>query len=446
MFLGAIVGYGFYYTCRLPLSVTKSQLVGAGVLDTAQLGRIGSAHKIAYAVGKLVNGFLADRVHLGRFLMIGLFLSALLNLGFGQGSSYGLFLTLWIANGWFQAHGAPTCGVILSNWFGDAERGHRYAVWSLSHHLGEALTFSLTAWLVDRAGWRAGFLGPGIASLAIALMLTRWLADRPVGLGLPPVQLPTAPTASSEASDDAKLDSAPSAKAKSHVSTWQLQREVLSSGWVWLLALASASMYVTRYAISDWGVLYLEKEKGYSLTEAGLVISLFPIIGALGSASSGYLSDRFFNARRTPLTVAAAALLLVAQSALYLTPPGHPWVVRTAISLSGIATGALLVFLGGLTALDITPTRASGAALGLVGNCSYLGAAAQDWLSGALIRAGRHRDATGTLRYDFQRVKGLWIGASVLTLLLSGLLWWPERRLRERARAANRAAERDRKG
>lgn len=438
MFLGAIVGYGFYYTCRLPLSVTKSQLVGAGVLDTAQLGRIGSAHKIAYAVGKLVNGFLADRVHLGRFLMIGLLLSALLNLGFGYTTSSSLFLLLWIANGWFQAQGAPTCGVILSNWFGDAERGHRYAVWSLSHHLGEALTFSLTAWLVDRAGWRAGFWGPGIASLAIALALTRWLADRPVGLGLPPVQLPT----TSKVTDDAAPEAAP-AKAQSDVSTWQLQREVLSSGWVWLLALASASMYVTRYAISDWGVLYLEKEKGYSLTEAGLVISLFPIIGALGSASSGYLSDRFFNARRTPLTVAAAALLLVAQSAIYLTPPGHPWVVRTAISLSGIATGALLVFLGGLTALDITPTRASGAALGLVGNCSYLGAAAQDWLSGALIRAGRHRDATGTLRYDFKGVKGLWIGASALTLLLSGLLWWPERRLRERAQAADRAAERD---
>lgn len=417
MFLSAMLGYGFYYTCRLPLSVTKSKLAAAGVLDTAQMGQIGLAHKVTYAAGKLVNGFLADRVHLGRFLLLGLCGSAAMNLLFGYQSLFWPMLAAWVVNGWTQAHGAPTSGVIIANWFSDRERGNRYAIWSLSHHIGEALTFSVTALVVDRYGWRAGFIGPALLCAGVALVLSRTLTDRPVGVGLPPIS--------------EQMNDPPAPAQEREASVWQLQRLVLASGWVWTLALASAAMYVARYAINDWGVLYLEKEKGYSLTEAGAVVSLFPIVGALGTGASGWLSDRLFQSRRTPLTVAAGLLLIVSQCAFYLTPPGHPWVVRIAIGCAGIAVGTLLVFLGGLTALDISPRRASGAALGLVGNFSYLGAAIQDGVSGALIKAGRSRGPDGALRYDFSRVKLFWIGASVIALVLGALLWLPERRRRQ---------------
>jgi OPA family sugar phosphate sensor protein UhpC-like MFS transporter len=425
MFLSATLGYGFYYTCRLPLSVTKSKLAAGGVLDPAQMGQIGLAHKVTYATGKLINGFLADRVHLGRFLLLGLIGSAAMNLVFGYQTAFWPLLAAWVANGWMQAHGSPTSGVIIANWFSDRERGNRYAVWSLSHHIGEALTFSGTALVVDRFGWRAGFIGPALLCAGVALVLSRTLTDRPAGLGLPPI--------------GEHMNDPPPPPAERGASTWELQRVVLASGWIWTLALASAAMYVARYAINDWGVLYLEMEKGYSLTEAGAAVSLFPLVGALGTASCGWLSDRFFQSRRTPLTVAAALLLIASQCAFYLSPPGHPWIVRAAIGCAGIAIGALLVFLGGLTAMDLAPRRASGAALGLVGNFSYIGAAIQDWLSGKLIQDGSSRGADGALRYDFSRVKLFWIGASVIALLLGALLWLPERR-RLRASAPGQEA------
>src|SRR5687767_7714499 len=61
VFLAITLGYGVFYTARLPLSVAKKPLLDSGLLDAAQLGRVGSALLAAYAIGKGVNGFLGDR-------------------------------------------------------------------------------------------------------------------------------------------------------------------------------------------------------------------------------------------------------------------------------------------------------------------------------------------------------------------------------------------------
>ena len=72
VFLSATVGYGIYYVCRLSLNVVKKPIVDSGTLTETELGIIGSALFITYAVGKFVNGFLADRVNVRRFMSLGL--------------------------------------------------------------------------------------------------------------------------------------------------------------------------------------------------------------------------------------------------------------------------------------------------------------------------------------------------------------------------------------
>ena len=54
------IGYAFAYTCRLALSVVKKPLIDEGIFSPEDLGLIGSALFYTYALGKLVNGFLAD--------------------------------------------------------------------------------------------------------------------------------------------------------------------------------------------------------------------------------------------------------------------------------------------------------------------------------------------------------------------------------------------------
>lgn len=46
------------------------------------------------------------------------------------------------------------------------------------------------------------------------------------------------------------------------------QKAVLKNPAIWILALSSAFMYISRYAVNSWGVFYLEAQKGYSTLDA----------------------------------------------------------------------------------------------------------------------------------------------------------------------------------
>ena len=90
--------------------------------------------------------------------------------------------------------------------------------------------------------------------------------------------------------------------------------------------------------------------------------------------------------------------------------------------LFGVAVGVLICFLGGLMAIDIVPRDASGAALGIVGMASYIGAGLQDIISGYLIDSNKGV-INGVVIYNFCPVSVFWVSASVLSSLLVLFLW-----------------------
>ena len=82
----------------------------------------------------------------------------------------------------------------------------------------------------------------------------------------------------------------------------------------------------------------------------------------------------------------------------------------------------MLCYVGGLTAVDLSSKKATGAAMGTIGMFSYIGAAAQDTISGVLIDAGKIM-VDGQARYNFDNAIVFWIGAAVLSTLLPLLVW-----------------------
>jgi OPA family sugar phosphate sensor protein UhpC-like MFS transporter len=407
IFISLVIGYGFFYTCRLSLSVAKKQMIDAGVVDVNQLGIIGAVLLYVYAFGKFFNGFLADRANIRRFMSTALLLSAIVNLLFGLTTYFMLFVILWGMNGWFQSIGSAPSVVSLCQWFSNNERGTRYGIWAGAHNIGEGLTFIGTSFLVGALGWSWGFIGPGIACIIIATILFITLADRPQTYGLPHVA-------------DYKNDY--SAGKPSGESVGRLQIAVLKSPFVWVLGLSSALMYVCRYGIHSWGPLYLQEVKNYSLGEAGFLIGVNTMLGLAGAMFSGFLSDRFFNSRRNVPTLLYGFLLTGSLIFLHLIPPGNYWLDMVALGCFEFSIGGLIVFLAGLIAVDILPTRAAGAVKGIIGLFSYIGAATQDWISGLLISSGK-TIIDGKAIYNFDYAFYFWIGASILSLILATTVW-----------------------
>jgi OPA family sugar phosphate sensor protein UhpC-like MFS transporter len=72
--------------------------------------------------------------------------------------------------------------------------------------------------------------------------------------------------------------------------------------------------------------------------------------------------------------------------------------------------------------VDIAPKKVAGAAMGFIGVFSYIGAAVQENISGALIESGM-QVVDGVRSYDFGPAIWFWIGSSAFSMLLAASLW-----------------------
>lgn len=416
--------YGLGYVCRLAFNVVKKPIMDAGIFTPEEVGFIGSMFLYGYAVGKFSNGFLADYSNVKKFFAFGILVSALINFGMPFSNVVAVSAVLWVLNGWFQGFGAPSAVVAMANWFSNSERGRYYGIWSTAHSIGEGLTYLGVAYLIAAPPkglglpWQWGFWTPAAICVFAAWLLYRFLQDRPQTLGLPPV---------AEWSGEGGANAKPAAHDSSKI--WRDQLKVLAIPSMWIIALASSSMYITRYAVNSWGNVYLQEIRGFDLFDANLFIFMNTAAGILGCVAYGYMSDKLFAARRPPANLIFGLMELVPLIIIFYGPT-NSYVLAAALVVYGFGLSGLLAALGGLFAIDIAPKRVAGAAMGFIGIFSYIGAGTQDYISGKLIYDSEIRmvfpigDNTPTVYfYDYTVPIMFWVGASVVSIILATSLW-----------------------
>ena len=410
VFLSITLGYAMYYVVRQGYSVVKKPLMEAKVFDPLQLGKIGSVFFITYMVGKFVNGFLADRLNIKRFLALGLLGSATILVIMGFCSSFYLFAVLWGLCGWFQSFGAAPCVVSLNQWFSNKERGTLYGIWFSAHSIGTGLTYIFTAQIVTAFGWQMGFFAPGLLGVSAAIFLYLFMYDRPQVYGLPPISVHSG----EQTHEEHKAKDKPIFKA---------QLGVLLRPAVWILGLASAAVYIARIAVESWGVVFLTEAKGYTLLKASAIISVSQFAGIAGAISCGWISDRFFHHKRSAPCMLFGIFFVFSTAMFVYVPAGHPWTDYMSMVIFGFTVYALVTYLGGLMAVDICSKKATGAAMGMIGLFSYAGASLQEVVGGYLINAHKTIGADGKTIYDFTTVGNFWVIATFFALVLPLFVW-----------------------
>ena len=334
-FLAITFGYALYYVCRMSMGVMKQPLIDAGLLNATQLGIIGACLYWTYAVGKLVNGFLADTSNIKRFMATGLILSVAANFimgiigvtavkaGISNSVIFIVFAIMWAMNGWAQSMGAPPSIVALSRWFPLKIRGTYYGFFSASHNIGEGLSFIFVGSLVGVFGWKWGFFGAACAGILGVLLILFWLHDTPESKGLPSIEELSGEKVPEKTKNDA-------------AETRKIQKAVIKNPGVWILAGASAFMYMSRYAINEWGTIFLQETYDYDLTAAAAIIGINPIFGIIGTVFSGWLSDEVFKGDRKYPAFVAGVLEAVALF-LFLFGGGSHFVL--ALSMVQLSIG-----------------------------------------------------------------------------------------------------------
>jgi phosphoglycerate transporter family protein len=367
--ISTIIGYALYYFVRKNLSVAMPVMGKDLGITKADLGLFLTLHGVLYGISKFANGPLADRSNGRTFMVVGLVLSALMNVFFGFSSAVFTLGVFWMLNGWVQGMGFPPVARLMTHWFPPRELATKMSIWNTSHSIGAGLVVVLCGYLVVY-NWRLCFFVPAALALLGSIYLWFHLADTPESVGLPEVE----GTKSSGTSGENRAD------FKSFV--W---RKVFCNKYIWIVGFANFFVYTIRYAVLDWGPTLLTEMKGVKLTHAGWMVAGFEIAGVFGMLLGGWLTDRVFGGRgsRACLFYMASAGLAIF---LFWKAPAHSAILSTTL----LCAAGFFIYgpqaLIGIIGANLATKRAAGTAAGFTGIFGYASTVLSGWGLGTLVQ------------------------------------------------------------
>ena len=371
IFYSIFTGYASFYLTRNSFTYVAPVMRQALGFSLEQLGIIMSVFPLAYGFSKLLAGILSDRFSTRLFMSVGLAVTGVINILFGFQTSLYAFVALWLANGFFQAAGAPPCAKLLTTWYSKSERGTWWGFWNTSHNTGGFIIPLLAGYCARAFGWQYGMIVPGCISIVMGLFLFNRLRDSPESIGLPPVD---------EFRGDVTADETIKKKNEEKEGEQLTPKEkffkhVLSNPYVWLLAFSYFFVYFVRQGVSSWAHIFLLDYKGVAdAQEAAFRVSGMEIGGLLGSLVSGWASDKMMRGRRIPIIVLWLIGVMASVTGLWFVPVTWRYVNWIAVFCIGffIYGPQMLV---GLAGAEIVDKSAVSSTIGLLGWIAYLGAA-----------------------------------------------------------------------
>jgi len=388
-------GYASYYLCRMNLAVAQPLILSEFTDWTrADIGLIASTYSVFYAAGQFINAQVGTRFGARRMIPAGLAVIGVANLLFAGVSSLPLMLALWAVNGYCQSIGWPLLVQTMSNWFRVGRRGTMMGLISTCYQGGNVLAWLLAGYLTQEFGWRAAFWVPGLTVLPMALLLFVRLRNKPEDAGLEHIRDDEAPSPASVEAEygtaaEAKGGTAglPAAGQRNSAGTdsgkigadddwtiWRIMRVTLSSRVLWILALSYFCFNAVRYAFMNWSVQYFAEFHGEDIKNSAFKAITFPLIGALGAVSSGWVSDRYFGGRRAPVCTVMLGILALLCIAFLPVAKGEVVFATVILSVAGFMIYGPDAILTGAAAIDLAHPKAAASATGFIMATGNLGA------------------------------------------------------------------------
>ncbi len=394
------ITYAGFYLCRKNLSIALPLLAGASALGSVQLANIVFGYSLLYAVGQFAFGFLSDRIGPKRVVGAGLLIIVASNVAMGVHASFMWLMIFACLNGVGQSTGWSGLVKTMANWFCYENRGVVMAWWGTNYVLGGFLATAFATWAVSpsapmsQLGWVRGFLFPALLLAVVVPIFFLAVSDTPH---------------SAEGSDSYQKSS--QVIPEGHTSWTDLQMLLLKPS-LWTIGMSYFFLQLCRYALMFWLPYYMVRQLHYGVQAAGYLSSLYELIGVGGALLAGYISDRFNQSRRAP--VSAVMLGLLALVMFFQPAFAHAKLVgmAVAISLAGFLSYGPDTLLSGAAAQDVGETRAAATSSGLIDGIGHLGALASPYLV-VLVSE----------RYGWDRLFLIFAGTALLAGLILLPLW-----------------------
>jgi MFS family permease len=341
-------------------------------LDAASLGAVASGFHIVYALSAPLLGMVSDRVSRKTILLVSLITWSVVTALSGTAMGFASLLVFRALTGLGEGGYFPTAVSLIGDLFGRSERGLAIALHGVCTTLGGSAGYAVGGALGARLGWRAPFFLAVIPGLILAVVLALRFRE-PVRGG----------------ADGTPMEAKPGDAGEALATVSVVRRPyyaIITSPAVGLIALAACAAGFAMNGLNTFLPLYLVKERGVALDEAGTLTGIFFAAALVGQLSGGILSDRF------AARVTGARPLLVALPYLAVAPLAIAIAHVDAVMAALVCYGATQLGRGFAepniygTILDSVPAHERGTAQGFLLMLTFAGSAAAPWLAGIVIR------------------------------------------------------------
>lgn len=379
------VGYAGYYLGRSCLAIATPLMVDEHALALTkdqiqeQIGLIASVGVLTYAIGKVVNGLIADYVGGRQMFLFGIAATIVCTAAFGMADTLPWFLVVWGANRFFQSMGWNALVKMASRWYPAHRQATIMGFLSLSFLFGDAIDRGYLGSLVTLgqhstgtslkalANWRSVFLIAAGTLAVIGLVLTFLHRSSPGELGL------------EEPSANPQNVFGEAGQSAETVPLMDLLQPLLASPVFWAICGINFGLTLVREAFNNWSSTFLKDVAGLSSGNAGIASLAFPLAGGVGAIVAGMLSDRWGGKHGRVVVPSLVLLVFSLGSMAFINVNGNAVAAMGLVAMTSFFLIGPYSYMSGVMALDLGGKRGSATAAGLIDGAGYVGAIASGW-------------------------------------------------------------------
>ncbi|WP_319937554.1 MFS transporter [Sphingomonas cannabina] len=349
------------YADRATFSIAGSAASAELGLSPVATGYILSAFAWAYALAQIPGGALLDRfgtkrIYAGAIAIWSLFTASQGLAGLIPGiSAVAMLFALRFLVGLAEAPSFPGNARLVAAWFPAPERGTASAIFNSAQYFSLVAFAPLMGWLVHAFGWRAVFWVMGALGLVAAWVFVRFIHS--------PARHPAINAAEFAAIEAGgglvRMEDEAATRAPSF--EWANVRQLLASRMMLGIYLGQYCINVLTYFFVTWFPIYLVKERGLNIMEAGFAAAAPALCGFVGGLAGGYASDLILKrtgsldlARKAPLVVG----MILATLIIACVWVEAEWLVVTLMAVAFFGKG--IASLGWAVMADVAPRQLAG--------------------------------------------------------------------------------------
>ena len=382
------------YADRATLSIAGPALSKELHLDPIAIFYIFSAFGWSYVVAQVPGGWLLDRYGSRSVYAFSIMIWSLFTLlqgwvGFFSGATaVTVLFLLRLLVGFAEAPSFPANARIVAAWFPGNERGTASAFFNSGQYFATVIFAPLMGWIAHDFGWRYVFFVMGALGVVMGVFWIKTMYGPKEHPSINEAELDYISRGGALVDMDAPKNPKSDSKVADSGPRWDHIRQLLANRMMLGVYIGQYCINTLTYFFLTWFPVYLVKERGLSILQAGFVATLPALCGFIGGVLGGVISDAIL--RKTKSLTAARKIPIVGGMLLSMSiiacnyVDGQALVVGfMALAFFGKGIGAL----GWAVVSDTSPRQAGGVSGGLFNTFGNLSSITTPIIIGYILAA-----------------------------------------------------------